>query len=67
MKNQIMQVLAIQKKSFPTPEQNMDDVRRILDGYSGDRPDFILLLLLSANDEHKLIPHKKDLAATPGP
>ena len=43
MKNQIMQVLAIQKKTFPTPEQNMDEVRRMLDGYSGDRPDFMLL------------------------
>ena len=37
------QVLAIQKKSFPTPEQNMDEVRRMLDGYTGDKPDFILL------------------------
>ena len=36
------QVLAIQKKSFPTPEQNMDEVRRMLDGYTGDKPDFIL-------------------------
>ena len=43
MKNQIIQVLAIQKKSFPTPEQNMDEGRRMLDGYSGDRPDFMLL------------------------
>ena len=43
MKNQIMQGLAIQKKSFPTPERNMDEVRRMLNGYSGDRPDFMLL------------------------
>lgn len=38
-----VQVLSVQKLTMPVPEQNLTGVRSMLDGYSGKRPDFILL------------------------
>ena len=41
--NDYCRVLAVQKKTRPTPEENMRAVRDILDSYAGEDMDFILL------------------------
>ena len=38
-----IQVLAVQKKVWPAPADNYASVKGMLEAYSGDRPDFILL------------------------
>ena len=41
--DQKVHILALQKKTYASPRENMDAVRDMLDQYKGEMPDFLLL------------------------
>jgi predicted amidohydrolase len=41
--DQKVHILAVQKKTYASPRENMDAVRDMLDQYQGEMPDFLLL------------------------
>ena len=41
--NQKVRVLALQKKTYASPQENMDAVTAMLEQYAGAAPDFLLL------------------------
>ena len=41
--DQKVHILALQKKTYASPRENMDAVRDMLGQYKGEKPDFLLL------------------------